>query len=1041
MANVVHSVGQPLFDWEVLLEDVINNGTLAGGGALVTITFGTTVLRISGAGLAIAGGQLTAGTISGFQLFSGATLVVTENGYITPPTIAQFNALLTVYNDASYNAVFAKEGLTVIGSAAADDLRGSAFNDTINTGDAGPDDGNFVYLSYGTDTVNGGSFYDIISGVDAPINLGAVGVAGITVIHDNTGIGGKGTVTGTFTGPPAGSVNTTFNGIERVIGTNGNDSFFAGTNALNAANYDMNWVGGAGNDRFNDQTDRDLADFRVNYDAEKFEGHGAVGNNDGIWGNAVGEFGVIINLSAAAISVNVGDGLKTVAAGTALDTFRNTDTIVRGQGFKLTDTKDHFVASAIGSRIEARGGDDTLIGSDGRDEFNGNEGNDTINTGDGDDFVNGGLGNDTINAGAGLFDFIRGSNGTDTVNGDVGYDMIAFDGDLGTDTITVTVNNIGPGTGTVTGSLGGVAVSTTFQQMERVRGSFGNDVMQANVGVTNTDDANYGFWFDQGAPRFFDFSGSRGNDTYRDLSTLATGSVVVNYREEKWSRPDYDGHQWGTLAGEFGVIFNMSAIAVAASISNELGAIQNANVLAATARDTFANTDTLVGIRAVNGTETGDAFFAGATGLSVRARQGNDKFTGGIGTDEFRGDEGNDTATGGGGFDRLRGDQGNDNLSGGDGNDNIQGGNDNDILNGDNGNDELSGDNGLDTLNGGAGNDFLGGGSDNDILNGDAGADEIEGGDGIDTINGGAGNDFLYGNSGNDIMNGGSEADELVGDDGTDQLIGGTGADRMFGGLDNDTYTVDNVGDVIFEFVGGGTLDIVLSSVDYNTHAGIERVVLTGVAAINATGRSDTNDIISGNTAANTILGLDGVDTIAGLGGADIIDGGNGGDRITGGLNNDTLTGGLNSDIFTFALGDSGQTDVTKDIITDYTKGLVGVGDKIDFTSAALSIGGSALVATATEASINATTGVASFLAGSGTTLADALLDIATRMTTAGNALGEFAFFKVNNTGNFHMFISDGVAGVTANDTLIQLTNQTAINTINLTAGDITILT
>ena len=85
MANVVFSVGRPAFDWEFLLENVINNGTLAGSGALVTITFGTTVLRISGAGLATAGGQLTAGTISGFQLFSGATLVATENGYLSPP--------------------------------------------------------------------------------------------------------------------------------------------------------------------------------------------------------------------------------------------------------------------------------------------------------------------------------------------------------------------------------------------------------------------------------------------------------------------------------------------------------------------------------------------------------------------------------------------------------------------------------------------------------------------------------------------------------------------------------------------------------------------------------------------------------------------------------------------------------------------------------------------------------------------------------------------------------------------------------------------
>ncbi len=244
MANVVYSVGRPAFDWESLLDNVINNGVLAGSGALVTLTFGPTVLRISGAGLVVTAGQLSAGTISGFQLLSGTTVVVTENGYLSPPTFSQFNALLANFNDATYNAVFAKEGLTVIGSAAGETLRGSAFSDTINTGDAGPNDGNFVFLSYGTDTINGGLFYDMISAMEAPIALGAIGVAGVTVIHDNTGIGGKGKVTGTFAGVLGGTVNTTFNNTDRIIGTNGNDSFLAGVNAVNGPNADMNWIGG-----------------------------------------------------------------------------------------------------------------------------------------------------------------------------------------------------------------------------------------------------------------------------------------------------------------------------------------------------------------------------------------------------------------------------------------------------------------------------------------------------------------------------------------------------------------------------------------------------------------------------------------------------------------------------------------------------------------------------------------------------------------------------------------------------------------------------
>ena len=52
-----------------------------------------------------------------------------------------------------------------------------------------------------------------------------------------------------------------------------------------------------------------------------------------------------------------------------------------------------------------------------------------------------------------------------------------------------------------------------------------------------------------------------------------------------------------------------------------------------------------------------------------------------------------------------------------------------------------------------------------------------------------------------------------------------------------------------------------------------------------------------------------------------------------------------------------------------------------------------------------------------------------------------FALFQVNGTGAFHVFISVGVAGVGPNDVLVQLSNITAISTIDLTGGDLSILT
>ena len=117
----------------------------------------------------------------------------------------------------------------------------------------------------------------------------------------------------------------------------------------------------------------------------------------------------------------------------------------------------------------------------------------------------------------------------------------------------------------------------------------------------------------------------------------------------------------------------------------------------------------------------------------------------------------------------------------------------------------------------------------------------------------------------------------------------------------------------------------------------------------------------------------------------------------------------------------------------------VGTGDLIDFTSN-LTVGGSAATATSTQASINMTTGKATFAAGSGTTLSDALSDIASRMTASTDARGEFALFQVNNTGDHYAFISDGTRGVGANDLLIQFNGLNSYTGIDLTVGNLTII-
>ena len=102
-----------------------------------------------------------------------------------------------------------------------------------------------------------------------------------------------------------------------------------------------------------------------------------------------------------------------------------------------------------------------------------------------------------------------------------------------------------------------------------------------------------------------------------------------------------------------------------------------------------------------------------------------------------------------------------------------------------------------------------------------------------------------------------------------------------------------------------------------------------------------------------------------------------------------------------------------------------------------LRIGGVSTTATAARASIDQTTGVATFDAGSGTTLADALADIAASLTADGaDVAGEFALFQVGGSGTYYLLMSDGTVGVTANDVVVQLIGVNSISSINLNVAD-----
>jgi len=202
-------------------------------------------------------------------------------------------------------------------------------------------------------------------------------------------------------------------------------------------------------------------------------------------------------------------------------------------------------------------------------------------------------------------------------------------------------------------------------------------------------------------------------------------------------------------------------------------------------------------------------------------------------------------------------------------------------------NNTITGNASANTLTGLAGADILNGAGGNDIMQGGAGDDryivdgagdqavETSAADGIDLVSSSVA--FTLGANVENLTltgaaainaTGNTLANSLTGNAAANTLNGLGGADVMRGGDGNDGYVVDNVGDQVLETSAAGGTDTVQSSVSFTLGANVERLTLTGAAAINAIGNTLAN-ILTGSGAANILNGLGGVDTM---------DGGNGND-------------------------------------------------------------------------------------------------------------------------------------------------------------------
>jgi len=434
--------------------------------------------------------------------------------------------------------------------------------------------------------------------------------------------------------------------------------------------------------------------------------------------------------------------------------------------------------------IDAKAGDDTILGGAGVEWIYAGAGTDTIYGRGGDDRIIAGAGTDTVYGGAG-FDRIYSSDLADVVHDDPdGSELVIAP--------AVTVASAGP------------AARSDWHYVDTVQ--------TATIDVLGND---------SDPDEDLDWS------TLRVTRQPVSGAARVITAPDTGPAVEYvaaDADESDSLAYEICDRLNGCATAEVTILVGTAGCTvigtESADTLFGTPGDDvicgLGGNDTIYGLGGddiiVGG--AGDDTLYGGDDTLIGATDGDDLLWGGSGDDTLYGGNGADTLYGGAGNDTLFGNRRADHIHGGAGDDTLDGGGEDDLIWGGPGDDTLDGHAANDHIYGGAGDDMLRGGNGDDTLWGDDGDDIITGGAGADNLHGGPGTDTLDGNTQNDTLWGGPGADTLHGQGHNDQLHGGTGNDTLRGGAGND-HVYGGSGDDALD--GGNGVDYLNGGPDTDT--------------------------------------------------------------------------------------------------------------------------------------------------------------------------------------------------------------------------------
>ncbi len=436
----------------------------------------------------------------------------------------------------------------------------------------------------------------------------------------------------------------------------------------------------------------------------------------------------------------------------------------------VPDPEDHRAFHVI----DAKGGNDTIVGGAGVEWVYGGDGTDTVYGRGGDDRIIAGAGTDTVYGGSGM-DHVYSTDVADTVIDD-DYEMVVAP--------AVTIPQAGPEASddwayvdaaqTVTIDV----LGNDHDPNEDLDPSTLRITRQPASGAARVITAANG-------PAVQYVTGTGGTDSllYEVCDALgacdtAEATILVGTTDCTIVGTEADDTLRGTPGDD--VICGLGGDDVIRGIGG------NDTIIGGRGDDTIdgGNGDDLLW-----GGPGTDTLWGGDGNDMLWGAEGDDALYGNRRDDTLYGGPGNDTVVGGGENDRIFGGAGDDTLDGHAGNDTVWGGPGTDMLRGGNGDDTLWGGDGDDTITGGAGADNLHGGPGADDLDGNTQDDTLWGGSGDDTLDGQGHNDQLHGGPGDDTLRGGASDDRIWGGAGDDGLDGGNGVDHLDGGADTDTCT------------------------------------------------------------------------------------------------------------------------------------------------------------------------------------------------------------------------------------------------------------